>query len=99
MSLATSFSVLANVPESNVHFMIQRNSWLSGEVYDMYRHDYDKNNKAYSGAERLEEAKYVVYTATGDVYICLNNNNNSPSTAAPSAPTVFPLSLLTDTSG
>ena len=36
---------LANVPESNVQFMIQRNSWLSGEVYDMYRHDYDKNNK------------------------------------------------------
>ena len=74
---------LSNVPESNVHFMIQRIDWLSGDVYDMYRHDYDKNNKAHSGASRLEEARYVVYTATGDVYICLDNNNNSPSTAAP----------------
>ena len=71
---------LASVASSNIHFMIQQNTWVSGSVYDMYRHDYDNTNRSYSGASRLEKARYVVYTSSGDVFICLNNNNNSPST-------------------
>ena len=76
---------LSSVSASNIQFMIQQNTWVSGSIYDMYRHDYDETNRSYSGASRLEGARYVVYTSSGDVFICLSNNNNSPSTSLPSS--------------
>lgn len=81
---------LSSVSESNIHFMIQQNSWVSGSVYDIYRHDYDNTNRSYSGATRLEGARYVVYTSSGDVFICLGNNNNGPSTSSPSSTGTVP---------
>jgi hypothetical protein len=81
---------LQNVPAANVQYMIERNDWVSGQVYDMYRHDYSKNIRAASGAKRLEDCNYVVYTAKGEVYICLNNNGNRPSTVVPSSTLTLP---------
>lgn len=81
---------MQNVPAANIQYMIKRNDWVSGQVYDMYRHDYSKDNKSASGADRLEDCTYVVYTAKGEVYICLNNNGNTPSTVVPSSTLTLP---------
>lgn len=81
---------LQNVPAANIQYMIRRNDWVSGQVYDMYRHDYSKDNKSASGADRLEDCTYAVYTAKGEVYICLNNNGNRPSTVVPSSTLSLP---------
>lgn len=76
---------MQNVPAAQIHYMIKKVTWTSGGVYDMYRHDYTTDNTSFSGATRLEDATYVVYTAQGDVYICLNNNNEAPSTVSPAS--------------
>lgn len=81
---------MENIPAANIQYMIKKNAWTSGEVYDMYRHDYTQVNRAFSGADRLEDAKYVVYTRKGDVYICLNNNGNAPSTVSPASNLTIP---------
>lgn len=81
---------MQNVPAADVHYMIKRVTWTSGEVYDMYRHDYTDENRSYSGAFRLEDSRYVVYTTKGDVYICLDNAGGAPSTVSPASTLTVP---------
>lgn len=47
--------------------------------------------KAYSGAQKLENAKYYVITDEYNVYVCLDNNNNSVSRYKPIGTTVDPV--------
>ena len=74
-----------NVVPTDVRFMIKQNVWQSGTVYDMYRHDYDKDNRSFSGKDKLEDCLYVVITSANAVYICLSNNGNLPSTTEPAS--------------
>lgn len=60
---------------SDVSLMIKRYNWLSGVIYDQYEDDVD-----------LTDAEYYVLIQQDSeyrVYMCLSNNNNSPSTIAP----------------
>lgn len=45
------------------------------------------SNVAYSGATSLDEAKFYCLTSDRNVYKCLSNNNNAPSTSKPYATT------------
>jgi hypothetical protein len=45
-------------------------------------------NLAYSGENNLEDAQFYVMTDDYNVYKCLDNNNNSPSTSKPSGTSV-----------
>ena len=63
--------------------MIPRRDWVSGTVYDQFDGDYSSTNTAYSNATSLKAANFYVLTAEFNVYKCLFNNNNAPSTEEP----------------
>lgn len=49
-------------------------------------------NLAYSGENNLEDANFYVMTDDFNVYKCLDNNLNVPSTVKPTGTSVFPIS-------
>jgi len=51
-------------------------------------------NRPYSGATKLEDAVFYVMTEDFNVYKCLDNNNNSPSTVKPLGTSTFPMSTV-----
>lgn len=71
------------IKPSDVSFIVPRYDWESGTVYDMYDDGYTADEPAYSGAIRLEEAKFYVLTSEFNVYKCISNNYDSPSTQVP----------------
>lgn len=48
-------------------------------------------NFAYSGADKLEDSLFYVMTEDFNVYKCLDNNNNTPSTIKPLGTSVTPI--------
>lgn len=67
---------LKRIYDSYAYSMIPRNNWVSGTVYDMYRHDYSFKNSASSGATDLYNAKFYVMNSDYDVYVCLFNGSS-----------------------
>ena len=74
---------LNRILSTEVYHMIPRNTWSSGAVYDIYRHDYSETNRSYSSASNLYNATFVVINQNNDVYVCLDNNKNKQSTVEP----------------
>ncbi len=74
---------LKRVNDLDVHYMIPKVKWISGTVFDMYRHDYSSENAAHSGAFNLYDAIYYVLSENNFVYVCLDNNNEKPSLVEP----------------
>jgi hypothetical protein len=74
---------LKRVVDTDVYFMIPRLNWVTGSVYDYYRQDYTTENRTFSGAANLYDARFVVRNQQNNVYVCLNNDGNTPSTAEP----------------
>lgn len=72
------------ITPADVSYIVPRYNWTSGEVYDMYDDAITATDPAYSGAIRLEEAKFYVVTTDYNVYKCISNNYNSISTIMPS---------------
>lgn len=68
---------------SDVSFVIPRRDWVINTVYDQFDGDYSSTNVANSGATSLKAANFYVLTAEFNVYKCLFNNNNAPSTEEP----------------
>ena len=74
----------------DVFHMIPRLSWTSGVTYDMYRHDYNEFNRSFSNAQNLYNALFFVISRTNNVYVCLDNNNDTPSLVEPLSETNEP---------
>lgn len=74
---------LKRINDLDVHMMIPRVSWQSGTVFDMYRHDYDREITSFSGASNLFDAVYYVLSSNNYVYVCLFNNYDKPSLVEP----------------
>jgi len=68
------------INSNDVSHAIPRYDWNQGEIYSMYR-DTDKN---------LFDRKFYVFTDEFNVYKCLNNNRNSPSTVKPAGYSTTP---------
>ena len=75
---------------SNVTFAIPRRNWITGTIYDHYRHDYGEYitggttaQTSNSGASTLFDASFYVLTTDRNVYKCLDNNSNAASTVEP----------------
>lgn len=80
------------IKPSDVSYVVRRIDWTSNTVYDMYDDAYETvtgygYGPAYSGATRLEDANFYVLTTDYNVYKCIDNANNSPSTFMPSGTT------------
>ena len=76
---------LEPVRSVDANLMLPRRVWESGVTYDRYQHNYTLENRAFSGASNIFDCNFFVLTQTLSVYVCLNNNNNSPSTVEPVA--------------
>ena len=74
---------LKRLPYGSVVPMVPRINWNGGVVYDIYRPDYSSANPAFSGAITLDTAKWITINRNRDVYICLDNKENSVSTVEP----------------
>ena len=68
---------------SDVSFAIDRVDWSSGTVYDMYDDRYSSLYPAPSGAQDIADAQMFVLTDEFNIYKCISNNYNSPSTIKP----------------
>lgn len=96
-SYATDISVRRDmlaakrITEADVSTGILRRDWISGQYYDLYRHDY--GNVGITGINLIDgtptspmsylETNYYVVTDEFNVYMCLWNNSNSISTVKP----------------
>jgi hypothetical protein len=81
---------MKSIEEDDVYYMVRRNLWTSGSVYDIYRHDYNQDKLSYSGAKNLWDAQYYVINQNNVVYVCLDNNSNTESTVEPQNDTSDP---------
>ena len=88
------------ITENDVSFVIPRIDWETGTVYDHYDDSYvDYNSQnvlestAYSGATSITDALFYVLTDEFNLYICLDNNNNSVSTVKPIGYDTLPFTL------
>jgi hypothetical protein len=78
---------------TDISFVINRRNWSDGTIYDQFDPDYSANNIAYSGATRIENALFYVITTEFNVYKCINNNSNRPSTIQPTGTDSTTISL------
>tara|TARA_R110002012_G_scaffold317474_2_gene533856 strand:- start:616 stop:2070 length:1455 start_codon:yes stop_codon:yes gene_type:complete len=74
---------MKRIATTDSYHMIPKLNWSSGTTYDYYRQDYSTINKSFSGANNLYDCLWIVRNQTNNVYICLNNNGNIPSTVEP----------------
>lgn len=78
-----SMMSLKKLSASDMIQAIPRYQWSSNTVYDEYRHNYTSENPTHSGVSSLFDAKFYVVTDDYNVYKCIHNNYNQPSTEKP----------------
>ncbi len=78
------------ITSSDVSFACPRINWTTGTTYDIYRHDYGNRitgttniQSAHSGVTNLFDSNFYVLNSNFNVYKCLDNDNNTPSTVEP----------------
>ena len=78
------------ITSSDISKVIPRRNWLTGTIYDMYRHDYGMyitgtttQKTSTSGSTNLFDSSFYVLTTARNVYKCLDNNNGAQSTVEP----------------
>ena len=94
---------LKRINSSQIRPMIRNNTWISGQVYDIYRHDYGdvistvgaitNYVQSLNFEQHLYETNFYVVTSEYKVYKCLNNNKNGQSTIEPSSTSNSPFTL------
>lgn len=69
---------LKKITSDDVRRAIRKNIWTSGQIYEMYRHDYSIYNLSpITNSSSLYESNYYVVNENYRVYICLNNGTNA----------------------
>ena len=77
-----SMIALKKISSSDVRQVVPKKVWTSGTTYDMYRHDYSRNNIApISGSTNLYTSNFYVINSDFRVYICLQNGMNPENTS------------------
>jgi hypothetical protein len=81
---------LKQITNNDVSFVVPRIDWTLDTIYDHYDDSYTEDNPAQSGATSINDAKFYVLTSTYNLYMCLDNNYDSPSTVMPTGYDVLP---------
>lgn len=66
---------------TDVSPVVERYNWASNTVYQAF---YNKSNTLFTVNESDIEKSFFVYTSSGNVYKCIDNNSSSESTVEPS---------------
>lgn len=92
--IKSSVQYMRRIRSEDVVSVIPRINWHSGEVYDQYTDKEDMIN----GRNPATNSYYRFYVITeeSNVYMCLSNNNQAPSTQAPTGQNT---SLITTSDG
>lgn len=90
LSTRKDIILMNQISPTDVSFVIPRVDWESGKVFDQYDDFYSSSFPSQSGATSLETSKFYVLTGDFNLYICLDNNNNSISTILPSGSDTIP---------
>ena len=80
------------IDSNDICAVVPRYDYVSGRTFDMYD-VYTSSSPAYSGATALENAEFYCLTDDFNVYKCLFNNNNKPSSIRPTGTSVNPIRL------
>ena len=91
LSTRKDIILMNQITPTDVSFVIPRVNWESGQVFDQYDDFYSSTFPSNSGATSLETSKFYVLTGAYNLYICLDNNNNSISTILPSGSDTIPV--------
>jgi hypothetical protein len=76
-SYSSNMISLSKINPSDIRQVIPKYQWTSGQSYEMYRHDYNRNNLSpYTRSTRLYDARYYVVNRDYNVYICLQNGTD-----------------------
>ena len=68
---------LKRIKEDDVRQVIRKIEWVSGETYDMYRHDISRTNPSKpSGGTNLYFSNFYIVNSDYQVYICLFNGTD-----------------------
>jgi hypothetical protein len=66
---------LKKISSTDVTHIVKKNTWRSGNLYDMWRNDITRSNPSQpSGSFNIYSANYYVINSDFRVYSCLNNN-------------------------
>lgn len=74
--------LMKRIDSNDVSTVIKRIDWIAGYTFDMYD-EYSESKPAFSGATALENAEFYCLTEDYNVYKCLFNNNDKPSSIRP----------------
>lgn len=80
------------IDANDICAVIPRIDWVAGYTFDMYD-EYSADNPAFSGATALESAEFYCLTDDFNVYKCLYNNDNKPSSLRPEGTSTTPIIL------
>jgi hypothetical protein len=80
------------IDSNDICAVIPRHDWIAGYTFDMYD-EYSSSKPAFSGATALENAEFYCLTDDFNVYKCLYNNNNKPSSTRPTGTSITPIKL------
>ena len=74
------------VTSDNVRRLVRKISWARGTKYEMYRHDYNLENRSpITGSARLYDSNYYVMNSDFKVYICIDNGSSGINTTGNSS--------------
>ena len=76
---------------SDVSYVIPRNNWSAGQVYDQFDGDYSTTFPSATGATSLKASLFYVLSPDFNVYKCLSNNNEAISTVSPTGTDALPI--------
>lgn len=73
---------LKKISSNDVRRIIPRVDWQSGTAYDMYKNNYNKDNKTpVSQSTTLYGSSYYVVNSEFKVYVCINNGINQDNSS------------------
>lgn len=81
---------MKQITNNDVSYVVPRIDWALDTIYDHYDDSYTLDNPSQSGATSINEATFYVLTSNFNVYMCLDNNYDSPSTVMPTGYDVLP---------
>ena len=69
------------ITPENIRRVVRKIQWTKENRYDMYRHDYDDENRALTGkTSRLYDSDFYVINKDFNVYICIDNGSSGINT-------------------